>query len=269
MTNREEEKRFTETPLWHTDRLGMPEKRSSHQKKKWYILSVWILFLEISLKPLSMFLESLFQNSSEEWLLCHLDLNKWTGVTERWFHTEGGTCTRPIASLGEGCHPFLLKFPSERRACVRTGANAAGAEGDCGCAARPPPRRVPFCFSAYTQMLVPKCPHCGYRLQNAEKKPKLEALQLLPAPPKPVAPGRIHFSRADCDISGESSISSCWNIFSSDCARSKHQETKADFLCSCFSPPYEGTKPPNAVELFSVSISCLSHFPPYLFFSIW
>lgn len=171
---------------------------------------------------------------------------------------------------GRRMSPFSPEIPLRKTCTCPHGSkrSGSGAEGDCGCAARPPARRVPFCFSAYTQMLVPKCPHCGYRLQNAGKNPKLEALQLLPAPPKPVAPGRIPFSRADCDISGESSISSCWSIICSDRARFKHQETKADFLCSCFSPPYEGAKPPNAVELFSVSISCLSHFPPYLFFSI-
>lgn len=103
---------------------------------------------------------------------------------------------------------------------------------------------------------------------KSRKKNKLVALQLLPAIPKPVAPGRIHFSHKDCDISGESSICNCWNIICSDCARFKHQKTKAYFLCSCFLLPYEGMQPPNAVELFSVSISCLSHFPPYLFFSI-
>lgn len=97
---------------------------------------------------------------------------------------------------------------------------------------------------------------------------KFEALQLIPAFSKLVSPGRIHFSHEDCDISGESSICNCWNIVCSDCTCFKHQKTKAYFLCSYFSLLYEGMKVPNAVELFSVSISCLSHFLPHLFFSI-
>lgn len=103
---------------------------------------------------------------------------------------------------------------------------------------------------------------------KCRKNNNLVALQQLPALPETIVPVRIHFSHEDCDISGESSICNCWNIICSDCAHFKHQKTKAYFLCSCFSLPYEGRKPPNAVELFSVSISCLSHFPPYLFFSI-
>lgn len=96
-----------------------------------------------------------------------------------------------------------------------------------------------------------------------KSRKQLIALQLLPALSKFVAAERIHFSHENCDISGESSICNCWNIIYSDCICFKHQKPKPYFLCTCFSH-----ETPNAVELFSVSISCLSHFPPYMFFSI-
>lgn len=70
----------------------------------------------------------MFQSSSEEWLLCFLNVNIWSRRMECWFPRDGGADTWPISSLGQGCDPFLSPFLSGRRTKVSTKEE----ERDCG-----------------------------------------------------------------------------------------------------------------------------------------